>query len=238
MSHNIRRHDIDALRFLVFSLLIVYHTALLYMDGWNFHMHSSYTTDALNMPLVFINRWRMEIVFLISGVSCAMMTQTSRGAFLWRRTKRLLLPLLFGMAIIIPIQPYCEGVSNGLVEPGYGQFLLHYFGGHAWPAGNVAQYLPPQTGGRPSVYIDADPDRAAWLDDAAVRSQGAVFVWEAESGQVLETPAASPPADWSKRFPAMQVQPQTEIAVRRFGREFKVRVGWGILPPEPQAKTP
>ena len=110
--------------------------------------------------------------------------------------------------------------------------------GHAWPAGNVAQYLPPQTGGRPSVYIDADPDRAAWLDDAAVRSQGAVFVWEAESGQVLETPAASPPADWSKRFPAMQVQPQTEIAVRRFGREFKVRVGWGILPPEPQAKTP
>ena len=138
MRHDIRRHDIDALRFLVFSLLIVYHTALLYMDGWNFHMHSSYATDALNMPLVFINRWRMEIVFLISGVSCAMMTLTSRGAFLWRRIKRLLLPLLFGMAIVIPLQPYCEGVSNGLVEPGYGQFLLHYFGGHAWPAGAFA----------------------------------------------------------------------------------------------------
>ncbi len=138
MSHDIRRHDIDALRFLVFSLLIVYHTALMYLEGSSFHMRSSYTTDALNMPLVFINRWRMEIVFLISGVSCAMMTQTSRGAFLWRRIKRLLLPLLFGMAIIIPIQPYCEGVSNGLVEPGYGQFLLHYFGGHAWPAGAFA----------------------------------------------------------------------------------------------------
>ena len=138
MRHDTRRHDIDALRFLVFSLLIVYHTALLYMDGWNFHMHSSYASDTLHMPLVFINRWRMEIVFLISGVSCAMMTQTSRGAFLWRRIKRLLLPLLFGMAIIIPVQPYCEGVSNGLVEPGYGQFLLHYFGGHAWPAGAFA----------------------------------------------------------------------------------------------------
>ncbi|MGK5022205.1 acyltransferase family protein [Janthinobacterium lividum] len=138
MHHDSRRHDIDALRCLVFSLLILYHTALMYLEGSSFHLRSSYATDALNMPLVFINRWRMEIVFLISGVSCAMMTPTSRGAFLWRRIKRLLLPLLFGMAIIIPIQPYCEGVSHGLVEPGFGRFLLHYFGGHAWPAGAFA----------------------------------------------------------------------------------------------------
>ena len=138
MTIESRRHDIDALRFLVFSLLIVYHTALVYMDGWNFHMHSSYATDTLNMPLVFLNRWRMEIVFLISGVSCAMMTQHTRGAFLWRRAKRLLLPLLFGMAVIVPLQPYCEGVSKGLVEPDYGQFLLHYFGGYAWPEGAFA----------------------------------------------------------------------------------------------------
>lgn len=131
MSPASRRHDIDALRFLVFSLLIVYHTAMLYLDGAQFHMKSSYLTEQLNFPMVFINRWRMEIVFIISGVSCAMMTQTSRGAFLWRRVKRLLLPLVFGLLVIIPVQPYCEGVSNGLVEPGYGQFLLDYFGGHA-----------------------------------------------------------------------------------------------------------
>lgn len=138
MNHDSRRHDIDALRFLVFSLLIFFHTALMYVEGTDFHMRSSYATDALNMPLVFINRWRMEIVFIISGVSCAMMTHTSRGAFLWRRIRRLLLPLLFGMAVIIPLQPYCEGVSKGLVEPGYARFLVHYFGGYAWPAGAFA----------------------------------------------------------------------------------------------------
>ena len=130
-----RRHDIDALRFLVFSLLIVYHTAMLYLAGADFHMKSSYLTETLNFPMVFINRWRMEIVFIISGVSCAMMTQTSRGAFLWRRVQRLLLPLAFGLLVIIPVQPYCEGVSNGMVTPGYGQFLLDYFGHRAWPAG-------------------------------------------------------------------------------------------------------
>lgn len=138
MTDATRRHDIDALRFLVFTLLIFFHTALMYLEGSGFHMRSSYTTDLLHMPIVFLNRWRMELVFLISGVSCAMMTQTARSTFLWRRVQRLLLPLLFGMAVIIPIQPYCEGVSNGLVEPGYGQFLLHYFGGYAWPAGAFA----------------------------------------------------------------------------------------------------
>ncbi|MFM2085446.1 MAG: hypothetical protein RLZZ237_315, partial [Pseudomonadota bacterium] len=138
MRPDSRRHDIDALRFLVFSLLIVFHTALMYVQGTDFHISSTYSTKALDMPLIFINRWRMEIVFLISGVSCAMMTQQSRAAFLWRRVKRLLLPLLFGMAIIIPLQPYCEGVSKGLVEAGYGQFLLHYFGGYDWPAGAFA----------------------------------------------------------------------------------------------------
>ncbi|MGI4777887.1 MAG: glycosyltransferase family 39 protein [Janthinobacterium lividum] len=103
--------------------------------------------------------------------------------------------------------------------------------GHAWPAGNVAQYLPPQPDGRPSVYIDADPGRAAWLDDAEVRARGAVFVWEAESGGAMDAPAAMPPADWLQRFPALKVQPPLEIAVRRFGRDFKVQLGWAILPP-------
>jgi 4-amino-4-deoxy-L-arabinose transferase-like glycosyltransferase len=112
---------------------------------------------------------------------------------------------------------------------------LRIVAGHAWPAGNVAQYLPPQAGGRPSVYIDADPGRAAWLDDATVRAQGAVFVWEAVSGQVLETPDAVPPADWSRRFPGLRVQPPLAIAVRRFGREFRVPVGWAILPPAASA---
>lgn len=108
---------------------------------------------------------------------------------------------------------------------------LRIVAGHAWPAGNVAQYLPSQAGGRPSVYIDADPGRAAWLDDATVRAQGAVFVWEAVSGQVLETPDAAPPADWRARFPALQVQPPVRVTVRRFGRPFEVTVGWAILPP-------
>ena len=57
------------------------------------------------------------------------------GRFLWARHWRLVLPLLFGMAVIVPVQPYAQGVANGAVEPGFGQFLLDYFGGRDWPEG-------------------------------------------------------------------------------------------------------
>ena len=99
--------------------------------------------------------------------------------------------------------------------------------GDMWAAGNVAAYLPPQAGGRPSVYIELDPVAAQWLDDAKTRARGGVFVWEAAPGRPPETL----PADWLARFPALQAQPPLTLNVRRFGRDFTVRAGWAILPP-------
>jgi hypothetical protein len=46
----------------------------------------------------------------------------------------LLLPLAFGMAVIVPYQAYAEGVANGLVAPGFGAFLLRYLPmSEPWP---------------------------------------------------------------------------------------------------------
>jgi hypothetical protein len=53
----------------------------------------------------------------------------------WKRTVRLLLPLVFGMLVVIPIQPYVQGLSTHLVQPGFGHFLLRYWTGGPWPAG-------------------------------------------------------------------------------------------------------
>jgi hypothetical protein len=131
-----RRHDIDALRAIAFSTLILYHVAMLYVTGWDWHLKSTYTTAALQLPMTFLNRWRMDLIFLISGVATAfMMRRSAPGAFLRSRTWRLLLPLAFGMAVVIPVQPYCQGVANGLVEPGFVTFLRHYYTGYRWPAG-------------------------------------------------------------------------------------------------------
>lgn len=129
-----RRHDIDALRVIAFAFLILYHVAMAYVWDWNWHVKSSYQTEALQLPMLFINRWRMGLLFLISGIAIGLFGPEDRpGRFAWSRTGRVLVPLLFGMVAIVPVQAYCQGVSNGLVEPGFGQFLLRYFSFQTWP---------------------------------------------------------------------------------------------------------
>ena len=130
-----RRHDIDALRAIAFAFLILYHLCMLYVAEWPWHLKSSYVFEALQLPMMFMNRWRMDLIFLISGISTAfLMRGKASGNFLGQRSKRLLWPLLIGIVVVVPIQPYCQGVANGLVEPGFLTFLGHYYTGYAWPA--------------------------------------------------------------------------------------------------------
>jgi glucan biosynthesis protein C len=129
-----RRHDIDALRALAFALLILYHLAMYYVADWGWHIKSPVTFEWLQLPMVLVNRWRMDLIFLISGVASAFLIKPAfPGRFLASRTWRLLLPLLFGIAVIVPIQAYVQGVGNHLVEPGFAHFLVDYYSGKPWP---------------------------------------------------------------------------------------------------------
>jgi hypothetical protein len=127
-----RRYDIDALRVFAFALLILYHVGMFYVgpaSDWGFHIKSQYVAEWLQHPMVVVNRWRMPLVFLVSGLAVHFMRRrpTTLRAFAGRRTLRLLVPLAFGMAVVIPIQPYCEWLAKGAIEPGFGHYLLRYW---------------------------------------------------------------------------------------------------------------
>ncbi|MFA6986547.1 MAG: acyltransferase, partial [Arenimonas sp.] len=66
-----RRHDIDALRAIAFAVLILYHLSMLYVSEWEWHIKSSYLAEWLQWPMLFTNRWRMDLIFLISGMAAA-----------------------------------------------------------------------------------------------------------------------------------------------------------------------
>jgi peptidoglycan/LPS O-acetylase OafA/YrhL len=134
-----RRHDIDALRALAFALLILYHWGMFYVADWGWHVKSTHLAEWLQLPMLAVNRWRMDLVFLVSGLSVNFLLRDSAvGRFVAQRSWRLLLPLVFGMWVVVPIQPYAEGVSNALVEPGFLHFLVRYYGHTRWPQGAFA----------------------------------------------------------------------------------------------------
>ena len=131
-----RRHDVDALRSAAFALLILYHVGMYYVAGWSWHLKSAHAAEWLQLPMRFVNIWRMDLIFLVSGIALGFLRRGSSPlGLLAQRSQRLLLPLAFGMAVVIPAQPYLQGVANGLVAPGFGHFLLRYYGGGPWPRG-------------------------------------------------------------------------------------------------------
>jgi len=139
-SNTSRRHDIDALRAIAFALLILYHVGMFYVP-WDWHVKSAYPARWLELPMSLLNQWRMPLVFLISGLAVNFLLgegeQRRLGyrAFAWLRFKRLMWPLLFGMALIVPPQAYLEALHNEATQPGYLAFLSQYFTFHGWPEG-------------------------------------------------------------------------------------------------------
>lgn len=136
---NARRHDIDALRVIAFGLLILYHVGMVYVADWGFHIKSPHQWEWLQWPMVAVNRWRMDLIFLISGIALGLSRAPARP---WRmglrRSRLLLIPLIFGMLAIVPIQAWIEARENGVFEAGFDAFLLRYWQLQPWPEGGFA----------------------------------------------------------------------------------------------------
>jgi surface polysaccharide O-acyltransferase-like enzyme len=73
-----RRYDIDALRVIVFGLLIFYHVGMFFVP-WDFHIKNSVTYEWLKYPMIFLNRWRLPLLFVISGMGTYFNISKRRG---------------------------------------------------------------------------------------------------------------------------------------------------------------
>ncbi len=133
-----RRSDIDWLRVLAFSLLILYHAGMPYVE-WGWHIKNAVHWEALQEVMRFVNRWRMPLIFLIAGATIMLsLGRRGAGAFVLDRLKRIGLPLAFGMLVIVPPQVYFERRQQGRFEGSFWEFLPQAFDGGAYPAGNIS----------------------------------------------------------------------------------------------------
>ena len=128
-----RHYGLDWLRIGAFGLLIFYHVGMVFVP-WDFHVKTAHPIDWVAVPMHATNSWRLMLLFVVSGyASRALLAKSERpgsfpGPFIASRNKRLLIPLLFGMAIIVPIQPWVELTTQHGYDGGFGWFWLHdYF---------------------------------------------------------------------------------------------------------------
>jgi len=97
-----RRADLDWLRILVVLMLIPFHTAMTFAP-YPWYLRN----DTLNLAtmglIVVLDQYHMELLFLIAGVATwfSLGVRTGTG-YLVERLKRLVVPLIFGMLVLVP----------------------------------------------------------------------------------------------------------------------------------------
>jgi surface polysaccharide O-acyltransferase-like enzyme len=128
-----RRYDLDWIRICAFGVLVLYHVGMYYVT-WDWHVNSPHAGPALEPFMLLASPWRLSLLFLVSGAATAFLWERCRrdGArFLGPRSWRLLLPLLFGMLVIVPPQSYFEVVEKlpGGYHDGYLAFWARYLAG-------------------------------------------------------------------------------------------------------------
>ena len=122
-----RRADIDWLRVIAVLLLIPFHTARLF-DIWETnYVKNAELSPALSYQNSFLWTWHMPLLFLLAGSASWYAIGVRGGAgYVKERFRRLFIPLVFGMAVIVPPQAYIPRFQDGDYREGYLSFLADY----------------------------------------------------------------------------------------------------------------
>jgi glucan biosynthesis protein C len=138
-----RRYDIDWLRIGAVLLLIPFHTARVFDPDEAFYAKNGEFSTSLERFIVFVRPWHMSLLFFLAGAaSWFALGFRSPGTYLGERAKRLLVPFLFGLAVLVPPQAYVGMRTNtDASRSWWGQFA--YFWTH-WgdPEGYGGAWTP------------------------------------------------------------------------------------------------
>ncbi len=133
-----RRYDIDWLRVLAMLMIFLFHCARFFnYEDW--HVKNNQLDSGMSIFVNFVSQWIMPLFFILSAISIyyALDFRNNRS-FINERFKRLVIPLVFGIFVIVPPQVYIERVSHSQFAGSFIQFFPHYFDGLYAFGGNFA----------------------------------------------------------------------------------------------------
>ncbi len=130
-----RRYDIDWLRVITIGLLLIYHIAIVFQPWGVFiqFIQSEQSMESLWIPMAMLNIWRIPLLFFVSGMGvCFAIRKRDWKSLMTERSKRILLPFLFGVFFIVPLhvfiwQNYYKQDLNYMPNPSHLWFLANIF---------------------------------------------------------------------------------------------------------------
>jgi glucans biosynthesis protein C len=133
-----RQYFIDWIRVIAFGILIFYHSGMFFVS-WGWHVKNNIIANGFKVWMEMVNPWRLSLLFFISGVGVSFALKSRTGLqFVGERTKRLLIPLVFGMFVIVPPQIYFERLQAHDFSGSYAAFYPSVFEFVPYPKGSFS----------------------------------------------------------------------------------------------------
>src|SRR4030095_14461870 len=133
-----RQAYLDWLRIMAIVGVLFFHSAMHYGAEREWHIKNNEPSHMLMECNFFLHQFRMPLLFFISGtVTYFMLQKRSSGSFIGLRFRRLLVPLIFGMLVIVPPQVYMERLTQGF-NRSFADFYPSIFTTGSYPAGNMS----------------------------------------------------------------------------------------------------
>lgn len=139
LQNSKRKFELDWLRILTILSVFFFHIGMVFVDGGFFPIRNKETSPFIGHLFTYLHLWRLPLLLLISGAgSYLAFSRKSASQFFKERSKRLLIPLLFGsFFIIVPIQVYIERMDQ---YSNFWEFYKTIFNFIPYPHGNFSTH--------------------------------------------------------------------------------------------------
>lgn len=133
-----RQAYLDWLRIISIVTVFFLHSSMAFVEEWGWHLKNKETSNLLMEVNFWLGRMRMPLLFFISGtVTFFMLKSRTTGSFIGLRFRRLFIPLVFGILVIVPPQVYMERLTQGFTG-NLADFYPTIFTTSPYPAGNFS----------------------------------------------------------------------------------------------------
>jgi glucan biosynthesis protein C len=135
-----RWYFLDWVRLSGIILVFTFHCGRFFDHLW-WHLKDTSRDARFTAATLIMSHWGMPLFFLIAGAASGLSRRASSrhtGSQIGARLRRLLVPFVFGVFVIVPPQVYFERLRDGGFHGSFLAFYPHYFDGLYFFGGNFS----------------------------------------------------------------------------------------------------